>query len=443
MINSIRATLLRWLSVGLLLAIGIAAGLVYLQAREEANELFDYQMQQMAASMPSQPFAPLTAARVFGLGVDDEVVIQIWDHNGLRIYRSHDSPYLPGIVRLGFSTITTPRGEWRLYSAQLGATVVQVAQPISARRQLARQMALRTVLPLALMLPLLAWLIWISVGRSLAPVRRIAGEVRARDAASLEPVGIQGLPDEIRPLAQSLNGLLLRLETALSAQRDFVADAAHELRTPLAALKLQLNLAEKAANDEERRLALADLERGVQRASHLVQQLLTLARQEPGSEQLPVLTRVDLKQIAAGALVQREAVARAGQIDLGLLETDAQFIDGDQHALQILIGNLLDNAIRHTPAGGRIDVGLQRRGGDVLLEVSDSGPGIPQQDLDRVFDRFYRAAGSVEGGSGLGLAIVQRIADRHNATVSLRNRTGGGLTVLVRFAARGDQQSPP
>ncbi len=431
--TSIRRTLLLWLSAGLLAAVAVAAALVYLKARDEANELFDYQMRQMAASMPSQVLGPLAGHRPFGLDIDEDVVIQIWDRDGLRIYYSHEHPSLPSQVRLGFETVQTSRGQWRVYSVQNGPTTLQIAQPMSARRALARKMALRTVVPLLLALPVLAWLVWLAVGRGLAPMRRVARELQARDAAAMTAIGTQAIPEEIRPLVGALNELLGRLDRVLVLQRNFVADAAHELRTPLTALKLQIGLVRRARDDAERAAALSDLERGVDRTAHLVQQLLTLARLEPGAQAPMRLERVDLREVVAGVVAEREPGAAQRGIDLGIDGDAACPVVADAAALAVLAGNLVDNAIRHTPRGGRIDLRLESTGRQATLVVEDSGPGIPEAELSRVFDRFYRGQGGTAEGSGLGLAIVRRIADAHQAQVELANRPEGGLRVTVRF----------
>jgi two-component system OmpR family sensor kinase len=430
--RSIRHTLLLWLFAGLSLGMAIAAVLLYFQAREEANQIFDYQMKQLAASLPSQPFAPVFPERGGGGDIERDIVIQMWDGTGVRIYHSHDMPSLPQRAELGFTNVHAGNGAWRVYSVQHGNTVVQVAQPLSARRELAADTALRTVAPLLLLFPFLGILIWVTVGSGLSPVRRVAAEVEARGATALAPIPDADLPQEIRPLTHALNDLLARLDQAIDAQRAFVADAAHELRTPLTALKLQIQLAERAADDGERRAAFAELKQGFERATHLVQQLLTLARQEPGASQR-VRRPVDLADIARQALADFAPVAAARRIDLGAGELPVAVVEGDPDALRILLNNLLDNAIRYTPEGGRVDVHLDCAGGAATLAVEDSGPGIPPQELTRVFDRFYRVPGSGVQGSGLGLAIVRQVADAHGARVRLEN-TGNGLRVSVVFA---------
>jgi two-component system OmpR family sensor kinase len=432
--NSIRRNLLLWLSAGLSACVLVAAGLLYFQARNEANQLFDYQMKQLAASLPDQAFAPLAPERAERLAREEDIVIQIWDNTGLRIYRSHRQMELPQRAELGFSDITVDGNRWRVYSTQLGDTVVQIAQPFGARSQIAARMALKTAALLLLLLPFLGGIIWLTVGRGLAPLRRLATEVEARDAASLQAISDAGLPQEIRPLTAALNDLLARLGHSMQAQRAFVADAAHELRTPLGALKLQLQLAERAATPAERQETFADLKRGLERAIHLVQQLLTLARQEPGVlEQPPQL--VDLVQLAHNVVADFALKADARHIDLGIGRETPAVVKGNSDALRILLNNLVDNALRYTPPHGRVDVSVQAEAGAVALIVEDTGPGIPELELERVFDRFYRADSGSANGSGLGLAIVRQIALSHGAEASAAN-TGHGLRVCVRFPRR-------
>ncbi|CAJ97344.1 Signal transduction histidine kinase [Cupriavidus necator] len=440
--RSIQRTLLWWLAAGLLAGIAVATALIYGQARQEANALFDYQMKQMAAALPSQFADPVAPPFLGSPGdlthADEDVVIHIWDGSGRSLYLSHSHPALPARAELGFSNVTTQQGEWRLYSMQLGPTVVQIAQPMSARRTLAARMALRTVAPLLLLLPLLGWLVWMAVGRGLRPLREIATEVRARDANTLAPLAVRQMPDEIAPLSAALNQLLARLSHAIDTQRAFVADAAHALRTPLAALQLQAQLVERAANGAARDEAIGKLRQGLERLTHLVTQLLTLARQEPGAA-MPRHEPVELHQLAASVVADMAQAALDRNIDLGLdgsKDTSPVVVRGDVDALRILLTNLLDNALAYIPAGSRIDVlvGRSADGRAVELVVSDNGPGIPAEERARVFDRFYRVADAPTGGSGLGLAIVAEIAQSHGARVVLED-AGPGLRVRVVFGA--------
>ncbi len=436
--RSIRRELIGWLTAGLLVAIIVAAVATYLRARDEANALFDYQLAQMASSITGMP---LTARGPLGASPGaDALVVEIWNRDGVEVYLSQPQRRLPQYGQLGFNTVATPSGEWRVFTTLAGDQVVQVAQPMNVRRELAASMALSTILPLLAVVPFLAVVVWFGIARGLAPLERLAAAVGRRSPRTLSPLSEAGLPREVQPLVQALNGLLAQLGTALDAQRSFIADAAHELRTPLTAVHLQAQLAERAGNDAERAAALAELRAGLDRATHLVGQLLTLAREEPGVFDHP-LSPVDLTEIARSVIADHVAQAAAHGVDLGLDAAGAPArvsVSGDAASLRTLLSNLVDNAVRYTPAGGRVDVGIAVDGDGVALSVRDSGPGIPPAEHARVFDRFYRAPGSADlPGSGLGLAIVKRIAERHGATVALGpglpGRVGLGLGVTVRF----------
>jgi two-component system OmpR family sensor kinase len=437
--SSIRRALLVWLLLGLALGVAAAAVGTYLRAREEANELFDYQLKEMAASLTGAPFSAAPPGLAGGGTGDDALVVQIWDRTGVQLYLSQPRRVLPQHAQLGFTTLRTESGEWRVFSALAGEQVVQVAQPMRARRELAASMALRTIVPLLAVLPFLALLIWFTIAKGLRPLERVAAAVAKRSPTVLEPVAEGGLPHEVQPLVRALNGLLDRLGKALAAQRSFIADAAHELRTPLTAVHLQAQLAERATTDEERRQALADLKAGLARATHLSEQLLTLAREEPGVAERPPVA-VDLSELAREVIGDLAPLAEAKAIDLGLNASSTAPVKGDPPALRALVSNLVDNALRYTPGGGRVDVGVGAGvGGTVALTVRDTGPGIAPGDRARVFDRFYRgaSAGDAAPGCGLGLAIVKSVAERHGAEIALGDGLDGkGLGVTVSFPSR-------
>ncbi len=460
--RSIRRELVAWLALGLLAAVAVGAIATYLRAREEANALFDYQLSQLASSITGMPLA--AGAGPGSLPGNDALVVEIWSRSGVEIYQSQPQRRLPQTAERGFRTVTNDSGEWRVLTTLAGDQVVQVAQPMAVRRELAASMALRTVAPLIAILPFLAVLLWFGIARGLRPLDRLARAVGQRSPRTLEPLPESGLPREVQPLVHALNGLLARLDAAQGAQRAFIADAAHELRTPLTAVHLQAQLAERASTDAERGAALAELRSGLDRASHLVGQLLTLAREEPGVIDRP-LARVDLAALAREVVADAAARAADRGIDLGVdgataggdaaaapagavAADTATAVTGDAASLRTLLGNLVDNALRYTPTGGRIDVAIARDGAAALLSVRDSGPGIAQAEHARVFDRFYRAPGAAGvPGSGLGLAIVKSIAERHGAAVVLgpgiAGPAGPGLGVTVRFPAGApDARSP-
>lgn len=436
--KSIRSNLLLWLALGLSGAILLAGVALYFQARSEANALFDYQMKQIVASLPRQAFSPIDSDHDVAPELTDDIMIQIWDNTGVVIYHSHTRATLPLQAELGFTNIQQNNGIWRVYSAQIGHIVVQVAQPQRARQIVAAQMAVRTVAPLLLLLPLMGLLIWVVIGRGLAPIKRAAAEVQTRDFHSLAAIEDAGLPQEIQPLTQALNDLLARLGVAINAQRAFVADAAHELRTPLTALRLQVQLAERAVSDVDRQASFSDLKRGLERATHLLTQLLTLARQEPGAFE-PAFADTDLTALLQSVVGDFSTAAVARNIDLGITTTTQATILGNVDALRVLFNNLVDNALCHTPEHGVIDVSITADLDAVTVTVRDSGPGIPDADLPRVFDRFYRASVNQRQfhGSGLGLAIVKQIADAHYATVTLSNVINPGNTVHTSNAITG------
>lgn len=437
--RSIRRELLVGLLLTVLAAFVVAGWAIYRQALKQANELFDFQLQQMALSLPDEPFSSVLG----GHGNDGGLVIQIWSRNGVQLYYSHPRAPVPQRAELGFTTVQTPSGNWRLYGAVVGNNVVQLAQPMSVRDAVAATMALRTLVPLVILLPVLGILVWIIVGRGLRPLKRVTRDLDQRAPGALDAVDETPLPAEVRPLVRALNNLLERLSHALDQQKAFVADAAHELRTPLAALQLQVQLLERASDEGDRRAALHDLRHGVQRASHMVQQLLTLARQDPASARTAHAS-LDLMPLLRGVVADHAPLAQARGIDLGMdsaVDTPT-IVNGDADALRTLFGNLVDNALKYTPPGGRVDVSVptlggtsvEPAGGVVRVRIEDNGPGIAAEERPRVFDRFYRHPGHSSEGSGLGLAIVQRIADAHGARVELADGANGhGLRVDVIF----------
>jgi len=436
---SIRRRLVLWLSPVLLLA-GVAFALpTYFNVREEIDELFDRVLQETAYSLLNSASVPDAAAprEMPPPVVDDiELVSQIWSLDGRLLYRSHPFPPLPYAADGGFSTIDWRGEPWRVFNLKTSDRLIQVAQSESENRQTADEIALHLLTPLLVLLPALALLIWFGIGRGLQPLRDIAQAVEKRAPDSLQPIPDRDLPHEVGALVTALNGLLHRLDEALAAQRQFTADAAHELRSPLTALSLQAQVAERAAEPEKRAAALTTLRHGITRASHLVQQLLTLARLDPEAVQHP-LVPLRLDELARTVVGDQVPLAADKSVDLGIITAEPALVSGDEECLQILLRNLIDNAVRYTPAGGRVDVSVLGEGNAVRLVVSDDGPGIPEAERTRVFDRFYRGLGTAEPGSGLGLAIVRRIADRHGAAIRLADAEAGrGLKVTVRFPVK-------
>jgi two-component system OmpR family sensor kinase len=431
--TSIRRHLLVSLFVALTIAgLGAAVG-AYLQARREANALFDYHLKQIALALRNHAATAVTVASSDADDAEQELVIQIWDDAGLHLYHSHPGHPPPPQTKPGWTTVTTRHGAWHVFSLHDDDRIIQVAQPLVVRSALAVQMATRILLPWLVVVLGLAGVIWWVIGRGLQPLMAVAHAVAVRTPEALEPLPITGLPHELQPIVTALNALFQRLTMTMAAQQAFIADAAHALRTPLTAVHLQAQVAARARGDVERREALDTLLHAVQHSTHLVQQLLTLAREAPEAAERPLIP-VEVPPLLAAVIADHALLAAERGIDVGLVHADPGWIRGDADSLRLLLANLLDNALRYTPAGGTVDVVSTTALQAIQVEISDTGPGIPSADAARVFDRFYRGANTTVPGTGLGLAIVKTIAERHHATVTLRPRPDcPGLVVCVTF----------
>ncbi len=435
-VSSLRARLLAWLLGGIAL-VGLTGGLVvYRNTLRQADAFFDYHLEQMALVLRDQPVEYLWPLSIPSRAAAYGFVVQVWTIDGQRIYLSPAHAVLPNFTTIGFSTVATSEGRWRVYGVESPTRVIQVGQLMRVRRQQAIQLAMRTLVPFAIAVPLLGVLVWLAVGHALQPLQRLASSVKSRRVGVLDALPSAGLPDEVQPLVSALNDLLARLAVALERERAFMADAAHELRTPLAALHLQLGALARAATEGERAEAMGSLSAGVQRSIRLVEQMLSLARQEPRAE--PAHTRIALDELSREVVAELVPLADARRIDLGIVEAHPICIRGEREAVATLIRNLVDNAVRYTPEGGRVDVSVMQSAqapARAMLRVADTGPGIAPEGRTRVFDRFYRDPGAQAPGSGLGLAIVKAIADAHGADIALEDGAGGtGLAVCVSFA---------
>lgn len=432
--TSIRRQLLLW-QIGALLATGLLASVItYNLAWDGFNRIRDYGLEQIAYSIVRHGVVTDD-----GPNEDDPVdrgqfVSQIWNADGTLAYASIEGigppPQTPGM-----HTVAWQGEEWHIYTLKDGGLTIQVGNPVTKRARIFAGIIPWLLLPLSLFIIVLGGLIWVSVSRSLQPLERLRSDLRRRDVGSLSPLDEHGLPQEVAPLIQTLNDLLKRLDTALTLQGRFVADAAHELRTPLTAVRLQAQLARQAGNDSEREENHARLLAAIDRAAHLVEQLLQLARLEPAAwrgQAQPVA----MHEIARGVVASLSSQADAKGIDLGLGVCEPVVIDGHAPGLQAMLTNLVDNALRYTQPGGRVDVELRVAGEQALLTVSDNGVGIPVAERERVFDRFYRVAGMETSGSGLGLAIVRQVAELHRGHVELDDAPGGGLLARIALPRR-------
>jgi len=348
--SSLRARLLVSLLAGVVL-VGVAGGwIVYRNALAEADTFFDYHLRETALILRDEPVEYLLAPQLPPTNASYDFVVQVWSLDGVRVYLSRPHAVLPEITTLGFSTVPSSEGRWRVFGVQAPTRVIQVAQPMSVRERRAAELALQTLKPFALLLPVLALLIWIAVGTALDPLRRLTAQVKARRVNALDALPAERLPDEVQPLVLALNDLLGRLQAALERERAFMADAAHELRTPLTALHLQMGMLTRASGEAERDAAMSTLSAGVERAIHLVEQMLALARQEPRPDRHAVPVRLD--ELARETVAELVPLADAGHIDLGVAAAEAAIVAGDADALRTLLRNLIDNAVRYSPPGG-------------------------------------------------------------------------------------------
>ena len=433
---SIRRKLLVALLSALALVGLAASGATWFAVHKEASDLFDRQLEQMALTLRDQT---LSSQAGFA-GASYDFIVQVWDPGGSRVYLSDRSVLLPQSGD-GFDTVAVNGQDWRVYTLSQEDKTIQVAAPLSLRLDRASAMALRILVPIAASIPLFALLIWLLVGHELKPLERIARAIRLRAPSSLEPLPAKGLPEEVLPMVSELNALLDRLRDAIETQKRFTADAAHELRTPLTALQLQIQLLERAHSPEDLREAIDALRAGAKRASHLVEQLLTLARIEPQAA-VESSSAVALGDVAAEIVAELEPLAEAKGLDLRLARAEEARVMGQPLALRILARNLVDNAVRYTPPGGKIDVEVRSEGGGAVFQVTDTGPGIPKEERERAFDRFYRLPGTGVQGSGLGLAIARQIAETHRARIELGEPDhGAGLRVTVRFPGADRRQN--
>ncbi|MDD5481130.1 ATP-binding protein [Rhodoferax sp.] len=369
---------------------------------------------------------------------------QLWRDNGQLLFRTDNAPAMHMATQPGFSDTQDAQGQgWRNYFVTDASHKVHmiVSEPHSFRQHLTRSLIISAATPLALGLPVLFLLLWFSVKRGLVPLAQLSHEIAMRKPDNLTPIDADKVPDEVRPIVTALNDLLTRMAHTLDNERQFTDDAAHQLRTPLAAIQAQLYTARHTRAGDTHQLALEQMQASVSRGIRLVNQLLTLARLDP-KQAPPQLESVSLNAVAEAVCAELATLALQRQQTLELL-APAQVppIEGNADLLAMLISNLLDNAIHYTPEGGQISLSLTQTPTEVSLCVLDNGPGIAAEQRSKVLERFYRVAAQHQPGTGLGLAICQRIAEIHHTTLQLSDHpAGSGLCVTVAFAL---QPTPP
>jgi two-component system sensor histidine kinase QseC len=432
---SLRSRLLGGVLAAVALAWLAVAALGYAQSRRELAALFDSHLAQSASLLIAQVTGELDedeaehAPRVGGETRD--VAFQIWRRGERLGVHSRSAPN----ERLsdeasGFSTNRVDGVDWRVYSAttRRSRTLVQVGERESARDAVSREIASHLLLPLAVALPLLGGALALVIGRALRPLRALAHDIAARDPQRLEPVALEGAPREVAPVVERLNALFARFAASLERERAFTADAAHELRTPLAAIRAQAQVARDATSEADRAQALARVIAGCDRASRLAEQLLALARVD-ASDASARFGAHDLVAVARDALAELAPQALARGVAIELDAPASVRVRGDGTLLALVVRNLADNAARYSPRGRTVRVRIARESGSAILEVADDGPGIPAAERARLFDRFARGESAGEPGAGLGLSIVARVAALHGGSASLHDGPRGRGTL--------------
>ena len=371
----------------------------------------------------------------------DKFNFQVWTNGGKLLLHSSTAPKAPLTAEIdGFSDKTISDENWRVFTTHndKSGTRTVLAEQYDTRNELGHRIAQDDLYIMLLTFPLSGLLIWIIIGRGLDILDKVAKEVANRAPSHLEPVDLKEIPDEIRPVIDELNKLFFRLKEGFEREKRFAADAAHELRTPLAALKAQAQVALHTNDINEKNQALQKLIASVNRSTHIVQQLLTMSRLVPEAASLHEQDEVNLGKLTREILAMLAPSAIEKQIEIEFEDSEQiPNIRGNATALGILIRNLVDNAIRYTNENGLIIVRLLKKRKEVILEVQDNGPGIPPELQNRVFERFFRVLGNKSPGSGLGLAIVQQICDLHGGRVMLDTpKVGTGLIVRDYFTLR-------
>jgi two-component system OmpR family sensor kinase len=414
--------------------VGIVQGISsYQLSKAGMSALLDLRLEQVANRLRGSLGDALPAIPARGSQPARDIVITIWRDDLETPYRSTEpSLPLPREAPAGFSSEKVNGEQWRIYTLRDPPKVVQVAQRSSVRHELAEEAAVNTLWPILVLVPLVCAAVMLVVRFAFRQLNRLGSEAQAVDAAHLQALPTTGVPIELRPIIDSINRMIERLARSIETERKFISDAAHELRTPLTALQLQADNLQRdiAPGNQER---FQELRRGIARSGGLIAQLLRLARAD-ASLQSDAVTQVDVSEVVVAAVAEVLPIAMKRNIDIGAEEMASAKVRAIEADLGIAIRNLVSNAIRYTPDGGKIDLRTEVRNNMVWIEVIDTGPGIAEDLLPRVFDRFFRANAEIEG-SGLGLSIVKAIVAKYGGTASLRNRDDGqsGIVASIGF----------
>ena len=433
--NSIKLKLIIILTAAIISATLITIAGVYSQIKNETNTLFDYQLKQVAevflntSSIPWDKFNNKNDKEQ----IDSDFAVVVFDNLHRQSYATGITQVIPYPNDLGYKNITISKEIWHTYSLSNDQRTVMFLQPEIVREKFAASTAFTSIIPFLLILPIFAILIWTILKNGFSPLEEVQDTIAKLDEHTLEPLTFSKIPKELQSLIEVLNKTILRLKNAVEVRKNFVADAAHELRTPLSVLKIQLELVYKATDVTERKLLLHKLDKGIERSSRLVEQLLKLSRQENYSIHNTHCENIDLAQLVSDILVDSLPSAEVKNIEFEVNKLEKITLYADKNEFETVISNLIDNAIGYTPEGGLVVLNLFYQENMVTLEVCDNGIGINDKDKTRIFDRFYRVTNNSTIGSGLGLSIVKEICDKYNASIDVKNNFPKGTIFTIKF----------
>jgi len=432
--KSLKTRIIVWLTVLWVVGIAIDAASSYWLTRKHIDELLDTHLQGAAVW--------LSAGNVGAIGSHgppqhslDGFVGQIWkrgltdptDNTDPEVLFNRQAPQ-------GYSVQDINGQPYRIYTLRKdhGELVYQVGQPVAFREDTAKQAGLESLLPTLLRLGLIWLTIPLVVNAAFTPLSRAAMQAEKVGVGRMQPLDISNAPQEVKPFADSINRMIARLQVGIDAEKRFIADAAHELRTPIAALQLRVDNMASAPDAATRAERERELREAIVRSSTMIRQLLALARADAQLE--PGVTEpVDIRQLIQKLVADLWPVADSRAVDLGVKQFEPAFVQAREGELRMAVRNLVENALRYTPDGGTIDIDVFQQAGNVVVRVTDTGPGIPEASIERVFDRFYRLQADHVEGSGLGLSIVKSVIEKYQGTVTLENRTDGvsGLRATI------------
>ena len=454
--DTLLAEILVWLLIILLMGWSIGVIMIYNVTGKFANEPYDVVLANNVEALANlvgfsagrvTVNLPRAARDILVTDPQDKIYFQIVDLKGVLLVGDADVPWVPSTQHIEFDHVFLRDDEiheeevrvawlFKRVTPDSEPILIQVAETRNKRSGMAARIVSSVIVPQFAIVPIAVLLIYFAVSSGITPLHRLQDELRERRPSDLSPISLKNIPAEIRPVIEALNGTMARLDESLSDQRRFVADAAHQLKTPLTGLRTQAELALRETSPERLQTCVRQMLHAVERLADMTQKLLTLARAEAASPHNASFEAVDLAHLVPEVAREWGSLALDKRIDLSFdLLADAAVVHGNARLLHELFANLVDNAIRYTPVGGNISIRLVATGG-LHVDIEDSGIGIAPEERDKVFDRFYRVLGTHTDGSGLGLSIVREIAALHHVVISLHDSILGGTLVRVAFAPK-------